>query len=139
MPEPTEPNDTDWEETEYLLRPEPPQGARAGPHREESLRRVRRMSNWSVAALVAGAVATTAALAHQLPGHTSTVVYPTTTTGTSTAGTGTTSATGRGPVLSSPIVTSNGSVVVPAGQSLPGTTGSAAQTGGGTLYVPGDS
>jgi hypothetical protein len=131
MSTPTEPN---FEQAEFVLRPDTAAAARAAPARDENLRRVRRVSNWSLAALLVGVGATSAALAHVVPGHTSPAAYV---SSTQTGGVvGTTSASGRAPTVSGPVAVSSGSQVV-AGATVntsgPGsTTKSGAVTSGST-------
>ena len=81
----------------------------AGSSRETGLKRVRRLSNWTLAALLVGVGATTAGLARTIP---------TGTTSTVTAGNsgtaGSSSATGHqsSPALNSPVATTSASGVV---------------------------
>jgi hypothetical protein len=81
--------------------------------RTDGIRRVRRMSNWTAAALVVGAGAATVALAHNAIPVSS---APSTATGGTTAGTGTTAATApngtSGPQVSHSVATTSGSGVV---------------------------
>lgn len=85
-------------------------GVRAGSDgvraRADGVRRVRRMSNWTAAALLAGTSVTAVALAH----HTQAV------SSSSATGSGTVSASGAhgvtGPQLTGPVATSGGSGVV---------------------------
>ena len=99
---PIEPN---FEQSEFPLRP-----GRAALAREENLRHVRRVSNWSLAALLVGVGATSAALAHVLPGQTSPAVYvsSTPTGGLVQARSG----SGQAPSVSGPVAVSSGSQVV---------------------------
>ncbi|HET9092136.1 MAG TPA: hypothetical protein VFN50_06990 [Acidimicrobiales bacterium] len=98
-------------------------GGGVGPppasERQLNLRRVRRVSNWSIAALVVGVGTTTAALAHALPGQSPPAVYvtPGTTGATATNG-------GHAPGASSPVAVTSGSGVVQGG--------SGGGTGGGS-------
>ncbi len=80
---------------------------RATRARTDGVRRVRRMSNWTAAALIAGTGAATVALAHN--------AFPVSapaTSAASTTGSGTTSATSGGPQLSHSVATSSGSSVI---------------------------
>jgi hypothetical protein len=120
------PDQPQFEQAEFLLRPERAQTARAAPAREENLRRVRRVSNWSLAALLIGVGTTSAALAHVLPGQTSPVGhYASTQTGGLAQPTAT---SGHAPVVSGPVAVSSGSQVVP-GSSVTSTGRSTTQTG----------
>jgi hypothetical protein len=70
--------------------PADPPGGGPGPARGEGIRHVRRMSNWTAAALIVGTGAATVALAHQaMPASTSAAGAATagTTAGTTAAGT----------------------------------------------------
>jgi hypothetical protein len=79
----------------------------AGRTRNDGIKRVRHMSNWTAAALIVGTGATTVALAsHSFPVGSSAATSATTSTGTSTA-TGTTTTTG--PHVAGSVVTSGGS------------------------------
>jgi len=119
------PNEPNWEQTEYLLQPEPPRPARAVPGRDESIRRMRRITNWSLAALLVGVGATSAALAHVVPGHASPAVSSSSTpTGAAVAG----NASGHAPAVSGAVATSNPSQVV-AGGGVTSPGGTPAQPG----------
>jgi hypothetical protein len=121
------PDQPQFEQAEFLLRPERIQTARAAPAREENLRRVRRVSNWSLAALLIGVGTTSAALAHVLPGQTSPVGhYAATQTGGLAQPTAT---SGRAPVVSGPVAVSSGSQVVPGSSVTSTGQGSTTQTG----------
>jgi len=131
------PNEPNWQQPEYSLRPEPPLAARAepsratrpSPGREESLRRVRRLTNWSLAALLVALGATSATLAHVIPGHSAPVL-----SGTSQRGVGPASTTsGRAPTLSGSVASSSGSQVVAGG----GVTGSQGSSQPGAASSPG--
>ena len=79
------------------------------PDRRDGLRHARRMSNWTLAALIAGTGAATVALAHQ--------AFPTATTAGTTAaattGTGTTATShgASGPAVTHSVATTSGSGV----------------------------
>ena len=122
------PDQPRFEQAEFLLRPERTRTAQAAPAREENLRRVRRVSNWSFAALLIGVGTTSAALAHVLPGQTSPVGhYASTQTGGLAQPTAT-ATSGHAPVVSGPVAVSSGSQVVP-GSSVTSTGRSTTQTG----------
>jgi hypothetical protein len=121
------PDQPRFEQAEFLLRPERTRTARAAPAREENLRRVRRVSNWSLAALLIGVGTTSAALAHVLPGQTSPVGhYASTQTGGLAQPTAT---SGHAPVVSGPVAVSSGSQVVPGSSVTSTGQGSTTQTG----------
>lgn len=84
-------------------------GDRTGQTRTEGLRRVRRMSNWTAAALIVGTGATTIALAH----HAVPISAPTAASASSTTGTSTTAATQgtSGPQVSHSVATTSPSGV----------------------------
>jgi len=112
------PRKVNFEQAEFLLKPERAQTARAAPAREENLRRVRRVSNWSLAALLVGVGATSAALAHVVPGHTSPATYI-----SSSQGGGLVTArgaSGSAPSVSGPVAVSSGSQVVSGTVTAPG-------------------
>jgi hypothetical protein len=92
-------------------RADPPRPA--VPARGPGLKQVRRMSNWTAAALIVGAGAATVALAHQaLPGATSAAGGGTTTGTGAGATTGTGAAAGAtGPKAGHPVATTSGSGV----------------------------
>jgi hypothetical protein len=78
------------------------------PGRGDSIRHIRRMSNWTLAALIVGTAGATVALAHNaVPS--STAAAGTTAT---TAGAGTTTATQGGPQVRHSVATTSGSHVV---------------------------
>ncbi len=92
----------------------PGPGDEPAPDRRDGIRHARRMSNWTLAALIAGTGAATVALAHH--------AFPTASTaGTTAAATGTTAATGTaagpaahgasGPQVSHSVATTSGSGV----------------------------
>jgi hypothetical protein len=83
--------------------------SRPAPHRTRGIRHVRRMSNWTAAALIVGAGSATAALAHQaLPA----AVPPASTTSSTTgAGTAATTAGTTGPQATHSVATTSGSGV----------------------------
>jgi len=118
MSRPTEPS---WEQAEFVLQPDSPGADRAATERAENLRRVRRVSNWSLAALLVGVGATSAVLAHAIPGHTASAGYISSTQGGGLVGAGVGS--GLAPSLSGPVAVTSGSQVAPA---------SAGTTSGGT-------
>lgn len=108
-----------------LTGPAPP---RAGSPRESGLQRVRRLSNWSLAALVVSVGATTAALARTIPaatGSATTVATPVPAAPHSAAG------TQSAPTLTSPVATSSASAVTAsnAGASAAGTSATTAVRG----------
>jgi hypothetical protein len=105
----------------YPFQPGPGKARGAGAGRNDGLRRVRRHVNWSLAALVVGVGATTAAIAHVVPTHTTTVV------GTSSTAGGTRTS-GQAPTLSGPVASSTASGVV-VGTPGSGTGSVGAQTG----------
>ncbi|MGD0081898.1 MAG: hypothetical protein ABSD78_01720 [Acidimicrobiales bacterium] len=72
---------------------------------------MRRLTNWSLAALLVGVGATSATLAHVIPGHTSPAVYSASPSGGSAAGT----PSGKAPALSGAVASSNPSQVVAGG------------------------
>jgi hypothetical protein len=83
---------------------------RTAPARRDGIRRVRRMSNWTAAALVVGTGATTLALAH----HAFPISAPTASAASATTGVGTTAVTNgtSGPQVSHSVATTSGSGVV---------------------------
>jgi len=120
------PSQPQFEQAEFLLR-QNAQTARAAPARDENLRRVRRVSNWSLAALLIGVGTTSAALAHVLPGQTSAVGhYASTQTGALAQPT---AASGHAPVVSGPVAVSSGSQVVPNSPVTASGQGSTTQVG----------
>ena len=94
---------------------------REEPARQSSIRRLRRLSNWTAAALIVGTGSATWALAQHV---TATATAQTVATGTAWTTTGTAvSAQGAGPNVTGPVAVSSGSgVVAPAG-SAKGTSG----------------
>lgn len=89
-------------------------GDRTGQSRTEGLRRVRRMSNWTAAALIVGTGATTIALAHHaVPISAPVAASASSSTGTSTAGTTSMAATKgtSGPQVSHSVATTSASGV----------------------------
>jgi hypothetical protein len=121
MSTPIEPN---FEQSEFPLR-----SGGAALAREENLRHVRRVSNWSLAALLVGVGVTSAALAHVLPGQTSPAVYvsSTPTGGLVQARSG----SGQAPSVSGPVAVSSGSQVVQG--TTVGTPGTGTTTQGGVV------
>ena len=110
--------------------------SRLGSPRESGLQRLRRLSNWSLAALVVGVGATTAALARTIPATTSSTVAVATPRSTTTSST-----TGNqsSPKVTSPVATLSASGVSAstAGASSVGTSSSSA--GRATFAVSRDS
>ena len=100
----------DDDDTGYQRDPGPWRGAagpRAGGPRAGGVRRLRRASNWTAAALIAGVAATTGYFAHHPQ-----PAAPAVTAVTGTApGSGSTAGPGK-PHLSAPVATSTGSGVV---------------------------
>jgi hypothetical protein len=86
------------------------QSDRGGPTRADGVRHVRRMSNWTAAALIVGTGAATVALAH----HAIPVTAPAAGTASATTGAGTAATTqGKGgPQVSHAVATTSGSGVV---------------------------
>jgi len=81
--------------------------SRAGSPRESGLRRVRRMSNWTLAALLVGVGATTAGLARTIPTTTSSTVAA------SASGSATSAVGGQSsPRVTNPVATTSASGVV---------------------------
>ena len=82
---------------------------RTGQSRAEGLRRVRRMSNWTAAALIVGTGATTLALAH----HAFPIAAPAASSASTTTGIGTTAVTNgtSGPQVSHSVATTSASGV----------------------------
>lgn len=78
----------------------------SGRARASSLRRVRRASTWTAAALIAGLAAVAGYFAH----HTQPAVPATTTVAPGVPGSSSTASPGK-PALTSPVVTSSGSAV----------------------------
>lgn len=83
---------------------------RTAPTRRDGIRRVRRMSNWTAAALIVGTGATTLALAH----HAFPISVTTASPASTTTGAGTTAVTNgtSGPQVSHSVATTSGSGVV---------------------------
>ena len=97
----------------------------ARTRRDDGVRRVRRMSNWTAAVLDAGVAATSGYYAHA-----ATVANPTTGySGTTNQGQPGTTNTGHKPSLVHPIVTSGGSGVTAGGSA--GGSGSSGSSGAG--------
>ena len=88
----------------------PPAGSEAGPAPRDGIRHARRMSNWTLAALLAGTGAATVALARQaLPASTGAGTTATGSTGTAVAG-GQAASTGTGgPRVSHSVATTSAS------------------------------
>lgn len=82
---------------------------RTAPTRRDGIRRVRRMSNWTAAALVVGTGATTLALAH----HAFPIAAPTASAASTTTGIGTTAVTNgtNGPKVNHAVATTSASGV----------------------------
>jgi len=78
----------------------------SGQARASSVRRVRQVSNWTAATLIAGVAAATGYFAH----HTQSVVPAATTVTPRGSGSASTASRGK-PALTSPVVTSKGSAV----------------------------
>ncbi len=91
---------------------------RDGPPRQKTLRQVRRLSNWTAAALILGTGSATWALAQQFPGSAQTAATTSwTTTGTAVAAQGTV------PNVSGPVAVSSGSgAIAAAGAQAPAAT-----------------
>ena len=83
-----------------------------GPDRRDGIRHARRMSNWTLAALLAGTGAATVALAHHAyPATVTTAGASTTATGAAGAGAATTANGASGPQVSHSVATTSGSGV----------------------------
>jgi hypothetical protein len=95
-PDPSYPDDTSF-------------ARQAGMTRDGGVRRVRRVSNWTAAALIAGVAATTGYFAHASQSAAPAAGAPTSTAGTATAGTGAHKA-----CPAAPVATSGGSGVTAA-------------------------
>ncbi len=125
-------NDTYEEPKEYPLRPDPPFAAQTRA-RGENLRRVRHVSNWSLAALVVGVGAASAAIAYAAPGRSNSGV--TTVNGTTVGTTTTGKTTGSGPTVCKPVAVTSGSQVVTVNScSTPGSTGTGSTPLPATTY-----
>lgn len=116
-----------------LPREDDPDHPRGAGSRAGGVHRVRRASNWTVAALVAGVAATTGYFAHQIPAATSATNSATQAApGQGAPGQGTPGhAAVAGPhkaSVSTPVVTSGGSGVA-AGSGTSGTAGTAGRSG----------
>jgi hypothetical protein len=83
---------------------------RAAPARADGVRRVRRTSNWTAAALIVGTGAATVALAHHA--FPATAPAASTVSGTTGAGPAATAQGGAGPQVSHAVATTSGSGVV---------------------------
>jgi hypothetical protein len=84
-----------------------------GAARADGVRRVRRMSNWTLAALVAGTGAATVALAHNaFPSAATSSGTAATAGGATTAGTAGSASTATGPQVNHTVATTSGSGVV---------------------------
>lgn len=92
--------------------------------RDSGLRRVRRMSNWSLGALIVGVGATTGALASTIPVATAGTTAVTNTGGTASSVNGVSQ---RAPSVMTPVVTTSASGVT---TSVAGTSSVTAATGG---------
>ena len=104
--------------------------------RSDGLRKIRRMSNWSLAALVVGVGATTGALAAATQSKTVGTAAVTTTAGATTSATG---AAQSGPSLRSPVATTSASGVTVSPAAQQGTVPSAASPGRVIATGSGDS
>lgn len=94
-----------------MTMPNPP--GRLSP-RESGLHRVRRLSNWSLAALVVGVGASTAALARTIPVATTGTVTSATPSLLTGSSTGSSTSTGQAPTLTGPVATTSASGVTTA-------------------------
>jgi hypothetical protein len=81
------------------------------PDRRDGIRHARRMSNWTLAALIAGTGAATVALAHQALPTATTAGTSTTATGAAGAGTAAAAHGGSGPQVAHSVATTSGSGV----------------------------
>ncbi len=104
--------------------------------RNDGLRKIRRMSNWSLAALVVGIGATTGALAAATQSKTVGTAAVTTTIGTPTSAAG---AVQGGPTLGSPVATTSASGVTVSAAAQQGGSPSPANSGRATPTGSGDS
>ncbi len=105
--------------------------------RNDGFRKIRRMSNWSLAGLVVGMGATTGALAAATHSKAvGTAAVTTTVTGTPTSATG---AVQGGPTLASPVATTSPSGVTVSTAAAGGGSATHASTGRVTPAVAGDS
>ena len=98
---------------------------RASVTRDGRVRRVRRLSNWAAAALIAGVALTSGYFAHATPVTAATSVI----TGQPQAGAAATAGSAQRPVLVTPVATSSGSGVT-VGASGSGAAGGAAGVNG---------
>ena len=128
----------EWEETSGRQSPPdpwrrlpgavvPPSPGGPAPAREGGLRRVRRLSNWSVAALVVGVGATTGILARSVPPATTgaVAVAPSGTTGTPSASGGQSAPSVAGPVATTSASGVTVGASAPASAPAPGPQSSA--------------
>ena len=104
--------------------------------RNDGLRKIRRMSNWSLAALVVGIGATTGALAAATQSKTVGTAAVTTTAGATTSATG---AVQSGPTLGSPVATTSASGVTVSAAAQQGGVPSAVSSGRVIATGSGDS
>ena len=104
--------------------------------RNDGLRNIRRMSNWSLAALVVGIGATTGALAAATHSKTVGTSAVTTTIGTPTSAAG---AAQGGPTVGSPVVTTSASGVTVSAAPHQGGSPSPASSGRSALSGSGES
>ena len=102
--------------------------------RSDGLRKIRHLSNWSLAALVVGVGATTGALAAATQSKTVGTAAVTTTAGTTTSATG---AIRSGPALGSPVATTSASGVTVSASAQQGGLPSPANSG--RVTAPGSS
>jgi hypothetical protein len=130
------PNETDPERSsryaDHTCRPTPA----AETIRNNGFRNIRRMSNWSLAALVVGVGATTGALAASTHSKAVGTAAVTTTIGSPTSAVGTTQG---GPTVGSPVVTTSASGVTVSSASHQGGSPSPTSSGSVTLAGSGDS
>ncbi len=105
-------------------RPERRQNRQAGPERDGGLRKLRHLSNWTLAAAIVGVGATSAALAHAIPAPTA-VTAPARANGTTAA-----SGVGNAPNVSNPVATTSASGVTVSPAAAP-----AAPAGATARYV----
>jgi hypothetical protein len=94
--------------------------------RDDGVRRVRRMSNWTAAALIAAAAATSGYFAHA----TTAAAPGASSSGTVSHGQPGASVTGHKPILTHPVVTSGGSGVTAGSSGSGGAGGSGAVVAG---------
>jgi|GEM_PF-6407671 len=105
---------------DFPLLPGPPSTRGSPDPSGGGLRQARRRSNWSLAALIVGVGASTAALAHLSTTHT----VPAGSVGSSQAGTGGQARSGHAPTANGPVAVTSGSQVVSGGIGGGGTGGS---------------